>query len=372
MSILRNTLKRNFTKPVNLLFMFAVPILLNVMMILPGNSAGSYKIAIVDADNTKYTNIIIEVLEKDCKIIEVESQEDARKLVINNKVDCALVIDSGFTDALIKGEEPTISSMEVSGSNVLIPIQTKIKSEINAANQIACSVNYNEDKFYDALDDYHDGEYSAEYKNFASVDIKKVNNGVKSIGYLAFSMLFLISFSIGTILEDKKIGVYDRLAASPISRTNYYIQQATACFIITAIQSYLVLEYIPDYLDVSYGATINQELQVLVLCCVFGAVCVAIGMFICRISRSILMADSLIMIINFPMIMVSGCLWPREIMPEAMQKIGDFLPTTWFLDASKKVIEGMSLVSVRREIFYMLGVSVVLMAVASFINTDKA
>lgn len=372
MSILRNALKRNFTRPVNLVFMFVVPILLNLFLILPSTSSGKYNIAIIDNDNTKYTQMLIDLLEADCTVAILKDDADVESLIIDEKYDCAFRIESGFTEQLINGDQPRISAIAINESNVLLPIETRIDSEINAASQIASVVGNEETEFYEAIDDYQNGDYGVEYKNFANTDMTAVDNAVTSVGFLAFSMLFLLSFSTATILEDKQIGVYDRLAATPISRASYYSQNAIACILISIIQSYLMIEFIPDLVNISYGETNSQQMSMLFLCSLFGTVCVGIGMFICRISRSNLMADALIMIINFPMIMLGGCLWPKEIMPEYLQKIGSCLPTSWFLDAAKKVLQGMTLADVKTEIISMIVLFVVIMVASFFIRTDKS
>ena len=42
-------------------------------------------------------------------------------------------------------------------------------------------------------------------------------------------------------------------------------------------------------------------------------------------------------LVNLPILMLGGCLWPRELMPEFVKRIGDFVPTTWFLKAAETV-----------------------------------
>jgi ABC-2 type transport system permease protein len=38
--------------------------------------------------------------------------------------------------------------------------------------------------------------------------------------------------------------------------------------------------------------------------------------------------------------MLSGCFWPVEVMPKALQNIANFLPQRWTLDTLTKLQEG--------------------------------
>jgi ABC-2 type transport system permease protein len=59
-------------------------------------------------------------------------------------------------------------------------------------------------------------------------------------------------------------------------------------------------------------------------------------------------------------------------MPSFLQKIGDFVPTTWALKAAEKVLNGSSLIAVSKELLIMLLFAVVFFLMASWRKADIA
>lgn len=372
MSILGNIMKRIFGKRSNILFMLIIPIVLNIVMISSATHEVKYNIGIIDEDSSDYTKQLITALKEKNNIKMLKKSDDVKSMILNKKLDCAFVFDKGFTKQLISGENPSVKSYAMEDSNAASPITMYLESSIDAAKQISKAIRGKEDAFYDAIQDYNNSEYKADYKSFGSNSLAQADNAVTSLGYIAFGMVFLLAFSTALILEDKLSGVYDRITASPLSKASYFVQYMCASFTVAVIQVLVLINILPKLVNVTYGNTDSQQIQVIIICCFFAAVCVSIGIFISRFSKNELMANALTSLINLPMIMLGGCLWPREIMPSYVQKIGDFVPTTWFLSAGRKVLDGQGLMAAGREMIYMLTLTVILLSITFLIKSDKA
>lgn len=370
--IIGNTLKRIFGKKSNILFMVVIPIVLDIFLISSSTSTVSYDIAVVDNDATQYSQQIVSTLAEDNDVTMLDNVEEINELIINRSIDCAIVFYDGFTQDLIDGKEDVkVESYSVSGTNSYQPIFMRINSYITAGRQIAKAVDGDEAAFYKGLDDYDKGNFGAEYKTFTINDEKTVEKAVTSLGYLALGMVFLMIFSTILILEDKVSGVFDRVAVSPLKASSYLAQHTFSYFIVAFIQIYTLLAIVPKVINISYGATPAERYQVLIVCCAFALVCISIGVTISRFSKSILMAGTITSLINLPMLMLGGCLWPREIMPESVQKIGNIMPTTWFLKAGEDVLYGRGVSAAANEILYMILFAVVLLVICFVVKTEK-
>ncbi|MCY9545381.1 ABC transporter permease [Lysinibacillus xylanilyticus] len=372
MTILSNSIKRIFRKRTNILFMLVIPILMNLFLISAATKDVKYNLGILDQDSTPFTKELVSKMQEKYNVTLLTPSDDVKDLIVNKKLDIAFTFQSGFTADMLEGKDVAAISYALEASNVARPVQVYVSSYISSAKQIATSAKGNEDVFYKGLEAYNKNAFAVEYKSFSTgVSEKDVNNAVTSLGYIAFGMLFLISFSTSLILEDKLTGVYDRITATPLTRSSYFSKHMLASFLVAAIQVLLLISSLPKLVDISYGSTSNQQLEVIAVCLALALACVAIGVAISRFSKSALMASSLTALINIPMLMLGGCFWPREIMPDFMQRISDFMPTTWFLQAGETVLYGKGLNGAIPELSYLIGFAALLLIVTFAVKSEK-
>ena len=63
--------------------------------------------------------------------------------------------------------------------------------------------------------------------------------------------------------------------------------------------------------------------------------------------------------------------WPKEIMPEFMQTLSNFMPTAWFLNGAEKILDGKGLLAAGPEILYLLALSSLLLIIDFSIKPTK-
>ncbi len=371
MTILKNNLKRIFGRKVNILFMLVIPIVVNIFIISASTGEAKWNLGISDKDNTQFTQEFIALMKEDCNIITLTEEDDVSSMILNRKIDCSFIFEDGFTDDLIAGKDVQVKSHILDGTNQTGPIQIRVASYITAAKEIAKVSNNNAIAFYEGMEKYKESKYSAEYKNFDSSYKEDINTAVSSLGYMAFAMLFLITFSTGLLLEDKLSGVFDRIATTPLRASSYYTQHLLSYFIVAAIQVVVVINVLPSVVKVSYGNSVMDVLNVIIVSCCFALVCIAIGLTINRFSKNSLSASASNTLVDLPMLMIGGCLWPKEVMPDYLQKLSDFMPTAWFMRAGETVISGGSLWDAKNELLYMLGFVIILLVISFTVKTEK-
>lgn len=372
MTIFFNSLKRIFRKRTNILFMLVLPILLNLFLIFTVTKDVQYNVGILDQDSTPFTEDLISHMQEKYKVSLLTPSDDVKGLNVNKKLDSAFTFQSGFTRDMLEGKEVAALSYALEASNVARPVQLYVSSYISSAKQIAITAKGNEDAFYKGLETYNKNAFAVEYKSFATgISDEDVSTAVMSLGYIAFGMLFLITSSTSLILEDKLTGVYDRITATPLTRFSYFSQHMLASFIVAAIQVVVLISLLPELVNISYGSTLAQQLEVIVVCLAFALACVAIGAIISRFSKNTLIASSFTALINIPMLMLGGCFWPREIMPDFMQQIGNFVPTTWFLKAGETVLYGKGLYGSLTELSYLIGFAALLLIMSFAFKPEK-
>ena len=184
-------------------------------------------------------------------------------------------------------------------------------------------------------------------------------------------MMFLMTFATTLLLEDKETRVYSRIITTPVTRASYLFQHLLSYLIVAVIQIALIFLIIPNIVEISFGSTTTIEFETMLVTLLFSGVCIAIGLTVSRFSKSSSIAAALVSLINFPVLMLGGCLWPREIMPEGVQRIGDFMPTTWFLNAASSVLNGEGLGAAGKEMLLLGGLILILLILSFVVKTDE-
>lgn len=370
MIILNTNLRRIFGIKVNILFMLVIPIVVNIFVVSLSTQVAKYNLGIMDNDNTSFTKEFISMLESQGRVTLMNSGDNIHNLLLNRKLDCVFAIDAGFTKDLIDGKEVKVKSYALDDTNQSEPIETSVSSYLAAVKNIAAASNKNEAAFYDGLKIYNESKYKVEYKNFASSYKEDIKTATSSLGYLAFAMLLLVTFSTSLLLNDRLKGIYNRILVTPIRQSGYYIQHMLSYFIVAIIQVIVLITVLPKIANVNYGKTPGDVIMLIGVCCIFALVCISIGLFINLFSKNTLTAGALNTLIVMPMLMISGCLWPKELMPGYLQKIGSLMPTSWFLNASESIINGQNIWDVKNEILYMLVFVIILSFIALAIRSE--
>ena len=367
MTIFFNNIKRILKKKINIIMMIVVPVLFIVVSMAATGSGGNFNIGIVDNDNTKLTNMLIEELGNKASIKKVNEAE-IKSNIINMKIDYAIVFHKDFTKNIIDGKDAKLKSYSIKETDATVPIKMYIDSFISTAKNISAAVPGNEEKFYSGFDFYKDGSFQAEYK---SIELKEFGKktSITSLGFLIMCILFLSSFATTLIIEDKKSGTYYRIFSTPIRIKSYMLQNILSFIAVALLQVGLVLAIMMAVFKADFGPS---PINVFVVMSIFAIVAVALGVVVSSLSKDERQVSTLSSLINIPILMLGGCFWPREVMPSFLQKIGDFVPTTWGLKAAERVINGSSLIGVSKEITIMLLFIVVFFLLSSWRKADIA
>lgn len=370
MTVFSNNLKMIFGKKRNIFIMLILPILTIFYMITATTQESKYNIAIVDSDKTEFTKTFEEVLETDCSITKLSNQKEIKNMILDRKIDIAIIFDEGFTDRLISGEDVKVENIVLDGTNQNEPLQTNISSFISSAKVIA-SASDNEKSFYNTLQEFIDQKYVVEYKHFTTSYLEDSENAVTASGYLASCMLFFVMLTTVMLMNERMSGVANRVATTPIKVSSYYFQHFLSYYIVAALQVIIVIGVLPYISILSFGNNFAEVASVMLVGCVFALVCVSIGVFVNSVSKNTFVSGALSTLIELPLLMLGGCLWPKEIMPQFMQNIGKFLPTTWYMTATESLLNEGTLSNNVVEIFTMIGFAAIMLLLTFIIKRKR-
>jgi ABC-2 type transport system permease protein len=373
MTVLLNNLKRIFLKPINIVLMIVVPIVLNLMFISIFNAEQMYEVGIIDLDDSKLTASIIEEMKIAANTHEYENDDAViNSALINSTINMAIRFPENYAEDMINGKCPKVEIYAVEENTDSVPLTMLVAAIGTNCGEIGKLCDGDEDKFYDCVEDYLEGTFQTEYKNFDLSKGEQIERAVNSLGYLAMGMMFLMSFATTLLLEDKMSRVYSRILTTPTTRASYLLQHLLSYVIVAAVQVVLIISLLPVIMDgqLSFGDSFGVTLQVMLVTLIFATACIAIGLTVSRFSKNNVVAGAFIGLVNLPVLMLGGCMWPRDLMPEGLQRVGDFVPTTWFLKAAEEVLYENGLGAAWKELALLGGLAAILITVSFLVETD--
>jgi ABC-2 type transport system permease protein len=365
LTIFTNNLKRIFKSKGNLIIMFILPMVFITLFMANSFSGSKIAVGVIDKDHTKYTAMLVNYIKTQNDVVTLE-EKDIKSKLISGRINYALVIDKGFTHKIINNTEVDLKGYSIQETNISLPTKYYIDSFINSSKNIGKAAKGNEEAFYEGIENYQKGSFQTAYTDFENRKAKGVNT-VTGLGFLIMSMIFLSNNTAQLVLDDKKNKTFFRIFAAPISTKNYMLQNILSFFAILFIQLVVIFSIMTFVFKAYFGPSV---LNVFILFAIFSAVCVSLGVAIASIAKDSRQAGTLSTFITVPMCMLGGCFWQREMMPDLLQKIGNFMPTTWVLKATNNLVDGGSLTSVYMEIGILLLFTLVFILLGSWKKAD--
>jgi ABC-2 type transport system permease protein len=155
-------------------------------------------------------------------------------------------------------------------------------------------------------------------------------------GFMALTVVFGALSGVGfAISREREQGTMDGLLVSPIPATAVIAGKILSQTVRGMIQGFLIL----GLAMAVFGVRIYGSPVVMVLVMLLGvASFVGVGIILTSIAPEQETAQMLVILLQFPMMFLSGIIFPISQLPEWMQWIGRAMPLYYAADALRKVI----------------------------------
>ena len=154
-------------------------------------------------------------------------------------------------------------------------------------------------------------------------------------GIVAMSIMQMGLFSVAfAFVQLKSRGILRRLLATPVHPVSFLFSQVFTRLTVSILQTLVLIGAALIFFDVQIAGNLAA---ILLLALMGGAVFVSMGFAISGWAKTEEVAAPLANVIALPMMFLSGVFFPRDAMPEAIQKITDFLPLTFLADALRNI-----------------------------------
>lgn len=151
---------------------------------------------------------------------------------------------------------------------------------------------------------------------------------IPAFGSMVIGMAGLMSVTI-TMATYRENGILRRLRTTPVSPLVVLAAQVVVVFTMTALGMLLLVAAGRLVYQVSFTGNALSLIAGFVLSSLsfFG-----IGFILAGTMPTARTAQVVAMVLLYPMLILSGAAWPRELMPGAIQKVSAFIPLTYVVN----------------------------------------
>lgn len=364
MTIFNQAIRRIAMNKMRLLILLIIPLLFIMMFAMQEDR--SLTIGVVDQDKSILSDRLIAELA-DLHQVKVERLEESAvySQTISYQIDYTLIIREGFESRIRMGEQPLVQEFYLNGKNHILVVQHEVERSIQAMIDLAAGVGNDNDRFHAVFE-----QYGSSVSNVSDgIDDGKVQSQERvALGFLVQFMLYTSVITAGVVSEDKRSGVFYRVFYAPVSLRRYLLENMAAFLLIGIVQVAIILSLLATVFKMNFGGNLSLLFLLFVL---FSLVCVSLGLWIVSLFQKPMTAYITIVFITTPLVMLGGCYWTKDSMPELFQRIALFIPTTWVMDGVDRILQGVNgIADLTLEMVILLLFSCLFLAAGIFKKVD--
>jgi ABC-2 type transport system permease protein len=268
------------------------------------------------------------------KLQDFASFESAREQIVAGILKGVVVIPVGFTEAFTSKRQATVL-ITVDDTNP--QIASIVYGE--AASIFKMISNRLSASFSAKMDNSVDPSFvlepiSVERRNLISITTNTFE--FLAPGFMALTVVMGALSGLGSaIAREKEQGTMDGILVAPIPRYTIVVGKTLAQTVRGMIQAFLIL----GISMVFFGVRVYGSPFLMVMLMLLGVASFAgIGIIATSIAPEQETAMMIMMLLQFPMMFLSGILFPMDQLPNWLQSIGKMLPLYYATDALRKVI----------------------------------
>lgn len=280
----------------------------------------------------------------DYRIKEEVSEITLKEDVTKQKVSSAFVIPEGFSEALLNGSLAQVDmyqlgineasvTLKINLDSILSRYQETIKLHSQQGLQDA-ALRVAVEKTMSQMEKHQVKEQITDLNLYVNPNVNTV------IGFMLMFMMGLINNTVSVIMDDRRQRTMARTYTAPVRSFEIVLGNFMGSFLVGTLQVLVILLFTRYVTNYEYGLPILSQFIILefFLLASMGIASAVASMV--KNASNMNMVNSLVVT---PTCMLGGCFWPINFMPEWMQKIANFVPQKWAIEAIQRMASGQSL-----------------------------
>jgi ABC-2 type transport system permease protein len=354
---------------IGLFFSIVMPVFLIAMFgyMFPSstNVVHDVSVGIINLDNGTFGKQVFSMINQSLsnstafKLVDVDTVDDAKNMIFAGTIKGVVVIPENLTESLLSNNQAKITILNDPTNTALsAAIIQGFSALINAvSHQFAFSLIVRSIP----------GANPQFILQPIQIDVQSIVTGGGSYfdfvapGFIGLGVMMSGLTAVGVALaREREIGTLDGLLMAPISRVSIILGKTLAQTIRNLLQGSLII-ILAIFV---FGVHVRGDPFLIAIILVLGTLSfLGIGIVATAIAKEQESAQFILGFLQFPMMFLSGVLFPVEQMPLPLQYVSKVLPLTYAVDALRKVmVLGVGLDGVIFELFILVIISVVTIA----------
>nr|WP_245252189.1 ABC transporter permease [Paenibacillus sediminis] len=314
-------------------------------------------------------HLITELSRNDSYVLkEMDSEEQLKASIIHQKAKVGMTIPSGFSEQLKGAAVPKVQLYDLSISEESITLQMsldRIIGHLSSTAQLSLSQAKDADTQTALLNKTLEQVEKHQVKgNIVDLQLYPKPGLSNITGFTLMFMMGLITSSITLIVNDRRQRTMARMFTAPIRSYQIALGNFMGSFLVGLVQIVLVIAISRWVLGYDYGIPFGTHVIILGA---FMLVAMGIASTVAGLVRNPRQAGMLNSIIITPTSMLGGCFWPLSIMPDYLQKVANFIPQKWAIEAIDTVASGGTITDIWLSLSILALMAVTLLAIGSTI-----
>lgn len=295
---------------------------------------------------------------------DAENVAQIKDQVQKGDLDGGIIIPSNFSMCIMTGQQGTIIIVtDESNPTISATMKAALSATVNQMSLVLAqqnvqilSTNVTADNALAIVQPY-------------TVQTEGVVSGNPSYfdfiapGIMAMTVMMSVMTGLPVAISmEKEIGTMDGMMVAPINRLSIILGKTLGQTARGLIQGVIILLLAVGL----FGVTIHGSILLvfgLLLLGVFSFV--GLGVVITSLAKDQETAQMMMMTLMFPMMFLSGVMFPIQQMPWYMQTVSHFLPLTYAADALRKVmVLGAGIPAISTELIILIAFGIVMTAIA--------
>jgi ABC-2 type transport system permease protein len=184
------------------------------------------------------------------------------------------------------------------------------------------------------------------------------------IGLMLIFMMGLMNNTVSLVMEDRRLRTLARTYTAPVRAFEIVAGNFLGSFVVGTLQVLVILfitRYVTGY---EYGLPIISHFVILEF---FLLASMGIASAVASMVKNASNMNVINALVVTPTCMLGGCFWPISLMPEWMQKLANFVPQKWALDAIERMSAGEPLSQLWMNMGVLALFGLILMSIGSAI-----
>jgi ABC-2 type transport system permease protein len=362
--IAANMLKRVVSRKKGWIYYFLLPMLfISIAISVLGQQNGeNLKVGVVNLDQGDFSTYLLNYLTAlpNTKVQLMNSESELKEKVSHHTIHAGLVIPMDYTDHLIEDKSSKLQLLEFVKSGITHSLSVRIEAQTTlwtrSIEQIK-ALSSEKAIILEKMKQLEQEHTKLSQAPLVDNHLNPVSGLNTTIGILLMFMMILTNSTVAIISEDRRQRTLSRIFAAPVTNLEIMLGYLMGSLSVGTLQISVIVLFTRYGLGYNFGISIFHLLLILEL---FLMVCIGISSVVAYSSNNKNYKGGIESLILIPSCMIGGCFWPMELMPDTLQKLGNFVPQKWVIDAIMKLASGQILIDIRLNLGILALFAVVL------------